>query len=240
MYFQIEVQIWFSDTKVKQALTSLSNWLKSTISEVLHTSVTALVAVVKYGHQLDDNCLMRIVTALWVSLCFLTNPHTICYSNLQVPWLLWLTLIVLLLHYCVPAFCLYKNFFFQFSRSLKRCKSNDDFWVLFTALEDLPLKIVFHQSHFSCSNVQWQNIHWVHKCRRPFAPGKHLVHLRLCKRQSCSILMLKYLCTGRRSAAYWPVRGPTHAASLPPPLDCHREKIPGVWLFELLGFGIFE
>ena len=129
---------------------------------------------------------------------------------------------------------------FQFSRSLKRCKSNDDFWVLFTALEDLPLKIVFHQSHFSCSNVQWQNIHWVHKCRRPFAPGKHLVHLRLCKRQSCSILMLKYLCTGRGSGAYWPVRGPTHAASLPPPLDCHREKIPGVWLFELLGFGIFE
>ena len=95
--------------------------------KVLHTSVTALVAVVKYGHQLDDNCLMRIVTALWVSLCFLTNPHTICYSNLQVPWLLWLTLKVCFYTIvCTPAFCLCKNFF-QFSWSLQRCKGNDDF-----------------------------------------------------------------------------------------------------------------
>ena len=147
----------------------------------------------------------------------------------------------LLLHYCVPAFCLCKNFFFQFSWSLTWCKGNDDFGVLFTALRSV-FKVVSHHSHFSCSSFHlWQNIHWVHKCTCPFALGRHLVHLRLCKRQFCwNVLMLKYLCTGRGSGAYWPVRGPTHAASLPPPLDCHREKIPGVWLFELLGFGIFE
>ena len=60
--------------------------------------------------------------------------------------------------------------------------------VLFTALRS-AFELVFHHSHFSRSNVHlWQNIHWVHKCTCPFALGKHLAHLRLCKRQFCSIL----------------------------------------------------
>ena len=68
--------------------------------KVLHTSVTALVAVVKYGHQLDDNCLIFLYQS---SHHLLLEPASTLVALIDSD--------SLLLHFCVPAFCLYKNFF---------------------------------------------------------------------------------------------------------------------------------
>ena len=139
----------------------------------------------------------------------------------------------LLLHYFLLAFCLSKTFSSSpISRSLKRCKGNNDFLGIVHCSKICLWTSVSSFTFFvqQCSLVTTYSLGT--QVQMPFCTWLTLGTLEMFLCWNTCALVGGLVLTGQCAVPPTPLHCPL--------LDCQREKIPGVWIFELLGFGIFE